>query len=325
MAKSDDLVAMLAAQPSEARSLRVLADTRVDDWELLVGHGVIDGRTVSGASVRAQYLHLTDRLINVVTSGSFGRVIFLDKSARPVCWLMRHAWKLLSPTFDDGGVASRSPMPQCTFLNIDRLQWRELMDPSGAGRYDVDEVPTAAVDGLRRLFDVNGAGTRSWMTESRVLVVDEVRVSGDTSKIAAGILGRAFPNSTFVATQWMSPKLVTRNGNRYNNQLPVWYRADSHLGRGVGDRDPSWAEAQSAWRTRAGAYFTSRPLEAPDPLSERLRLELRALAGSLLRGDTPLFPDFDRTDIAQRCQLFNGIELIELRKLREAHAYVLDL
>jgi len=322
-----DIIDELASGDARTRaSLRHLAAARVDEWLLLVGHPVGDGRQISDLSLRVQYLHLTDRLVNTVVEGHFDRVIFLDKSARPVCWLMRLAWPVLSPTID-GGRASPTPvMPLCSFLNIDRLQWRSIMDPSGTGMFDADQIPEEPIIGLRDAFRPHDSSAFTWVDGQRVLVVDEVRVSGDTAAIAASILGRSFPNAHFVPSQWMTPRLVTRSGgNRYNNQLPVWYRDDTHLGRGIGDRDPEWSLQHRSKRIRAAAWFLSRPLSGQDPGSVQLRRELAALVGGLLRREWPLVPDFDRADLESRCRLFNGVDLAELRKYRERHQILLDV
>ena len=319
------LVDLLGHDAPARRRIEALAAVTPDEWQLLAGHGVVDGRELTGASVRAQYVHLTDRLIHRITHEGFDRAIFLDKSARPVCWLMRFAWPVLAPSFDEGSPATPPPMPRCTMLNIDRLQWRELMDPNDVGRFDVDEIPDEVVNGLRTAFAVRPGSGGTWLDGERVLVVDEVRVSGDTGAIACGILSRAFPDTSFVSHQWMTPKLVTRDRNRYNNQLPVWYRDDTHLGRGIGDRDPAWSRAHRNPRIRAGAWFLSRPLPERDPQSEQLRFELRALAGSVLRGETPLIPAADRDDYEHRCQTFNGVDPITLRQHRESNDLRLDL
>jgi len=322
-----DLIDQLAAGNDRRRTELVrLAGSTVEPWRLLVGHRVIDGRHVSDLSLRVQYLHLTDRLINTVVDGGFDRVIFLDKSARPVCWLMRLAWPALSPSITRRAFSPAPPLPQCTFLNIDRLQWRHIMDSSNTGVFDVDQIPEHPIIGLRHAFQAYRESNATWLDDQRVLVVDEVRVSGDTATIAASILKRAFPLADFVPSQWMTPKLVTRSGgNRYNNQLPVWYRDDTHLGRGIGDRDPEWSQRSRNWRVRSAAWFLSRPLTENDPSSLQLRRELSALVGGLLRGDWPLVPDFDRVDLEERCLLFNGLDLSALRAYRERHEILLDI
>ena len=179
----------------------------------------MDRRILGGQSIRAKYLHLTDRLIWTTTNGGFDRVLFLDKSARPVCWLMREAWAALSPDFDRPGSSGR--LPRCTFLNIDRLQWRELLDPEGVGRFDASRLPSAPLDGLNRCFRPRAASPQTWLDRERVLIVDEVRVSGDTALIAERLLARAFPHASFGAFQWMTPKLVSSSRVPRREQHPA--------------------------------------------------------------------------------------------------------
>ena len=322
-----DLVTVLASgDTSREKVLRELQTFVTDDYELLVGHRSMDGREISQESLHAQYLHLTDRLVNMTTDGGFDRLIFLDKSARPVAVLMRLAWPVLAPAVAHAGAGPLPRLPDCTYLNIDRLQWRELMDPQGVGRFDASALPKGPITGLRDAFRPSQRSDATWLDGQRVLVVDEVRVSGDTAAIATKLLSRAFPRATFEATQWMTPKLVVKSGgNRYNNQLPVWYRDDTMLGRGIGDRDPAWSSEHANARIRSGAWFFSRPLAAPDQASVRLRIELRSLVGSLLRGEVLFVPDFDRDDLEERCRLFNGIELGDLRQARSDRGIQLDV
>lgn len=262
------LAALPHLDPGTRRRLALAAATSVAEWELLAGHRLVDGRHVSGESVRVQYLHLTDRLVATATSGGFDRLVFLDKSARPVAWLLRDTWALLAPSYD--APAAAAPMvPVCSFLNIDRLQWRAQMDPECVGQFDAAHVPDEPIVGLNRCFRPDRRQPRTWLDGERVLVVDEVRVSGDTGTIAELLLSRAFPHATFTAYQWMTPKLVTRSQGRYNNQLPVWYREDTVFGRGIGDRDPAASLADPTVRTR----------DAERPVRQRQTTRGRASVG----------------------------------------------
>ena len=79
-------------------------------YELLKGHPRTDGRYKTDEQVRMEYLQLTDRLVHTITEGTsvtdsetgetttrpYDNVIFLDKSARPVEWLVRALWPTLA-------------------------------------------------------------------------------------------------------------------------------------------------------------------------------------------------------------------------------------
>ena len=56
-------------------------------WEHLEGHGLVHGRTLSGQSLRIQYVYLTDLVVGRMLDGGYDTLLFLDKSARPVAWL----------------------------------------------------------------------------------------------------------------------------------------------------------------------------------------------------------------------------------------------
>lgn len=308
-------------------------------WELLTAHGMVDGRRLDTPNVHALYLHLSDRLVHRITAGRFDRVVFLDKSARPVAWLVLALWDQLGVAFgDDGQVIERFARPDVTFLNIDRLQWRDVLDPQGVGSFSFEHLPGEVAAGLRRCFLADPAdrdvdtpmlwSCPTLLDGQRVLVVDEVQVSGDTAQMAAEFVRRAFPESTVEAGHWMHPGLVTgADGNRRNRLLPVWYRADTALGRGVGDRDPAQSLVSPCWRVRAGAWFLSRP-HAPgviDAAARQLRSEIHGLAAGLLAGEQVLVPDFDRDDAEARSMWFNHMDLRDLVDWRERNRYVITL
>ena len=161
----------------------------------------------------------------------------------------------------------------------------------------------------------------------RVLVVDEVAVSGATATMAEAILQRAFPAGEFEAAWWMRPSMVQRvDGNRGPNTMPTWYRHDpfnrdhNERGRGVADRDVGAAAHSPHWRVRAGRHFLSRP-HPPGVVDEPagwLREEIRAAVARVVRGQDLLAPSFDRPDYEQASELFNGLTGAQLRAEREA-------
>lgn len=325
------------AGPEGARYRRLLSllesfDPRFE-WRQLVGHRTVSGLWLSDESLRTQYVHLTDNLIGTVLDNGHDVMLYLDKSGRPVAWLANHLWDVLGPRFDEhGDIVDRPNRPAVRFLNIDRLQWRDAVDPNDTGSVDIDRLPTEVTRDLRRtllvdprhhtLPDDQLMAMPTFLSGRSVLVIDEVRVGGSTVEIACALLRAAVPETTFAGVQWMRPTLVTgKDGNRRNNQLPVWYRHDTVLGRGIGDRDPDRASTASAWRARVGAHFLSRPHDASvdDAAGRRLRVEMRQLAAAALAGEVKVVPSFDREDCDQRARFFTGMSLDQLRDWREAH------
>lgn len=333
-----DLTALAGGDLTRARRLDRLATANGGaTWEVIRAHGLVDGRWLDDAAVRVLYVHLTDQLIHTITGGGFDRIVYLDKSARPVGWLVRDLWDLLAVEFDtEGRVRCRYERPALTFLNIDREQWRTLVDPEGVGELSVGRIERAVIDGLRRGLlrsprDQRAQGDElaaapTLFDDQQVLVVDEVSVSGATGALATGLLGAAIPEASFTSAHWMRPKMVKgADGNTRNNLLPVWYREDTALGRGVGDRDDAASAASPHWRVRALASFISRPhppSETDEP-GRQLRREIGWLAGGVARGEIPVVPDIDRDDAEERCRFFNGHGLVENREWREQAGVVL--
>lgn len=147
-------------------------------------------------------------------------------------WFVAALWDRLAPEFTIDGPqwAERTHRrPRLTFLNIDRLQWRDIIDPEGVGSLDTDLLADEVIEGLRRTFltrpDELLAHSDLWaahtfLTGERILVVDEVSVVGDAAAIATGILTRAFPDADFEPGHWMRPRLVRgADGNQRDNTL----------------------------------------------------------------------------------------------------------
>lgn len=207
-------------------------------------------------------------------------VVFLDKSARPVAWLVRSLWRVFArqpETAFSEGCAPR--MPGMHFANIDREQWWSATGASETGAINLDRVPLETVAGLRGAFlrehppalDVLGrqfgdrrlvGGMPSFLDDARILVVDEVSNTGDTLAIASGLISRAFPTSQVAATHWMSPGSVldSRSGQSRTASVPAWYRSDTETGRLIGNRlRPGRG---TSWRGDVGHLFLSTiPLE----------------------------------------------------------------
>ncbi len=305
-------------------------------YEIVVGHETLAGTALSNESVLTQYAHLTDSLIFQLCALRAEAVVFLDKSARPVSWLVSAFWPFCAGTYASEGSTGTFtrgiPKPRFHYLNIDREQWRSRMDTQGVGRFEVGSLEQELFTGLRRsLLSTHGSTAseaRVWksptfLTGKRVVVVDEVRVSGDTLQIAAALIGRAVPDCDIDVAHWMTPSIVTRSGNRFNNQVPVWYRDATAFGRLVGDRDPTRASSSANWRTRAAAWFISMPHDEPDELGIRLRNEAQQLAADALTGRVKLVPCFDRPDAEERAALFTSMSLRELRDWREKNSILL--
>jgi hypothetical protein len=169
---------------------------------------------------RMHYVHLTDNLIERMdgSNTSFPKpdyVVFLDKSARPVNWMVQSLWDTLAAKDADGNTPDR---PQSLFVNID-------------ARRRKDESDNAMAD-LRSLFTIDepleglsAMDQETLLDGKEVLVVDEISVSGDTLQYADELLQRAYPSAHIRTFAWMDGAPKTAGGPKTNN--PVWYERNS--------------------------------------------------------------------------------------------------
>lgn len=301
---------------------------RADRYSLLRESRRTDGSFKSIEGLEAEYVELTDKLIHKMTHGERvshngeysqeipTKVIFLDKSARPVAWLVRELWDTLAP---DPGSDEVPPKPDFKFLNIDRNQWKDQLDPNGALSYDANRVSDEQIEGLRSIYGKNGEGSfdvENEMDDQVIMIVDEVRSSGATLDIAKSIVQRAFPNSKVFGSYWMAG-MASANGATGNADLPVWYRDDSTNakmtpGRGVGNRrHPSTI-------THPSQYFLSTPLPEPDQRALRLREDFKALHDGLNNREITYIPSRDRDDAEERSEKVNGLSLKQAYLARRA-------
>lgn len=270
-----------------------------------------DYRILTPVGLRAVYSTLTDTLIHrielLLAERSDLHVVFLDKSARPVCWLVRALWPMLARVagteWGDGCVPIA---PTMSFANIDREQWWDFTGASETDVVDVDRVPHRVVAGLRGAYLTNcpPEGTDplryfelpSFLDGRLILVVDEVSNTGDTLKIAAGLTRRAFPDARVETAHWMSPGTVVdpRSGQRRTANVPVWYRDDAATGRLVGDRYVNGRGR--SWRGTIGRDFLSTVPLQRDKAGLQLRREAGWIAQDLQARRLLAAPSLQRDD-----------------------------
>ncbi len=259
--------------------------------------------------MRMRYVLLTSMLIDEILEERADTVIFMDKSARPVSWLVSYLWPLLAAD-RTGNEAVVPKKPDFKFLNIDRRQWLEKTgsyeDETGGLKVDRTTVGQDIQD-LRAAFMVSrgdiekGKETENLparLDNQNIMIVDEVRVSGTTLDIAKKLAEQAFPTSKISATHWMVPPIaIDKSGTRYNADVPIWYTDKTILGRGIGSKDSESSKRSPFAVQRVGHNFFSRPLrirdperphQTTDPESVLLREEMKQLAKEVSTGDIPL-------------------------------------
>ena len=307
-------------------------------YELLVGHERTDSTPKTDEMLRSEYVTLTDKIIyqmtdGVLVEGEDGKaekvkpdfVVWLDKSARPVSWLTKELWPVIAAD-KDGGVPE---MPKFRYVNIDREQWVNDVDPNGTGRLEIDNVSPRIISSLRSIFvkpeqrsthlgeEIDNAETE--FDGKTVLIVDEVIATGRTLRIAKEFFQKAFPEARFATSHWMGGQVI-KNLGVGNADLPVWYKSDEVIGRGVGNRDEVLSGESTSRAQRLGRWFLSTRLKGPDEKSKLLRKEIRQLANDIKNHNLIYTPTIEREDqdYEERVTRINDMSFDEwIKKRRE--------
>lgn len=269
--------------------------------------------------------------------------IYLDKSARPVHLLMRKSWSKLSD----------AKIPHASYRNIDKHNWTQLM-PLDTQNIDAPDVAAISLDNVNHLGDEAKASLLEQIARlratylrradlekldeanlvedvwkyptildgQRVAIVDEVKSSGATLKVADILLGAAIPEAKFEPMYWSVPATLRWNlydieGNITSrefmaNTVPVWYDQISSYGRGIRDLDAVEASMSSSKKQRIGAYVMSRPYIGDEKMDKRsvdIREDLETLAARFLAGEVDYAPSPDRgmDDSKSRVERYYGI------------------
>ena len=235
---------------------------------MTVAYRLLDGAFgKSGERLRSDYVAYTWDLLARIQADGADVLVFLDRSARPVWWLVN----ALGPV-----LGLDSARPRVCFSFIDRLAWRPLTGSlEGPGGLRLDALPKADTDRLRAIFHGRGGKT---LDGARILVVDEVRASGDTLAIAIGLFERAFPTAEVSGAWWMRPPAAKAQGGTPRiAEVPVWYSDQYTGGRGV-----------STPRNQR-SFLALRP-EQPDVRAIQLRREIAQLALDVAQGRQRIRP-----------------------------------
>lgn len=292
-------------------------------YEILKGHRRTDGKEKTLEELEMEYVRLTDKLIHRMTDGiDFHTpdheiirekptvVIFLDKSARPVSWLVRELWDTLAP--EPGCEIPKQP--DFKFLNIDRKRLRKKLDPNGSGLFDASHFSEEQIIGLRSIFNQDHDGSfeaPNYLDNQRIMVVDEVTATGATMEMAKCLLGRAFPTSLVQGEYWMEG-LTSYKGAVGNADVPIWFNDKIETGRGVADAHPDEST------TDYSQLFLSRRFPAPDQKSLFLRNDFKTLEDEI--GKRVLYlPHNNRSDTSQdeRAWHLNGMSFDDSMRARK--------
>ena len=228
-------------------------------------------------SIVNEQININDNIINYVqdtalliseidgslkSEAPYDHVVYLDKSARPVSWLVNMFWDDFSASDAEGNQLSRPPH---SYINIDRAPWfRNVgIDVTDDGRQNtggelatywdfianIDNLSRGHLAEIRALYIDGGIETEDadWimkqttrLTSKRVLVVDEVSRTGSTLKIAVKLFQLAFPDAEVIdsAYFWHPHESALKMGSGdVLTSLPVWYDPNTYYGRGIGGLD----------------------------------------------------------------------------------------
>jgi hypothetical protein len=255
------------------RNLKDIENGIVNDTLTLID--MLDGTTL-----RSRHLLSEER----ESPQPFDAALFLDKSGRPVRQLMHDLWDSVTD----------KPEPKSLFLNIDKRPWLRAMGFKDGEEYNLDDIDPSmvtldAVDprylqreltALRALYlnpsdfkeidEENLEETWEMPTQldgKTIAIIDEVKSSGNTLRIAVELLRRAFPKAHFEGIWWSDPGTVSWQGGEDVNfkkqwaarVVPPWYDARKESGRGVGDIDIPYSTTSPSKAQRIGRSVLSAP------------------------------------------------------------------
>jgi hypothetical protein len=212
-------------------------------------------------------------------------VVYLDKSARPIQYLIAGLWDSLAKP--------SATKPEHSFVNIDKEIWLQQMNvpihrlqnpqPEDYNFDNIDkQLLKDRINQLRAIYikpefidqiDENNIESckdlPTVLDGQNVLIVDEVESSGYTLKIALELYKRAFPNTKFGTAYWASPRKISWTVNEKDGTeskefaaswVPFWYDSDTAYGRGIGDIDPVYSASSEDVRIRLGKFLLSAPI-----------------------------------------------------------------
>ncbi len=229
----------------------------------------------SDEAMRAEYIERTEKLMIKMAEKSVDTVVYLDKSARPISWFVKELWPVLMKNAD-------KPMPEIKYANVDAnaIMGRDA-EQSRPAVEEIEEFvfTPEQLQELRQVFADPEHPGHHLFEGKKVMLVDEIFVSGASLQLAVKLFREAFPDSEFIGDTWVYGQFKEdrRMSRRSLKEVPVWYHNMDEMGRGVGD-------------VEGGKHFVSRRFDRPDELANQLRREIHQLALDIQSGDQPIKP-----------------------------------
>ncbi len=246
------------------------------------------------------------------------KVIYLDKSARPVAWFVDGLW--------DQMAKPGAKKPESEFLNIDRAVWfmrqgynsHDAERSLGPNDFDIDKVSNDDIARIRALLIDENIDQDNWREDvwnhptrldgANVVIIDEVKNRGGTLAIATQLIRRAVPGAIVSGNYyWKGGRYALGSGqdNLQMESAPVWYSKEDVWGRGVGDISKSYYEhlpdTPENFKRKLGWIALSAPHHDPrtfEHLSDRkadmLKQDIAYLSYALAEGKVLAMPSIDR-------------------------------
>lgn len=259
MVKKTDLLTKYSHRPEEFPVLK-------EQTHKVLRNGAIVNERININENIINYVQDTALLISVIDGSISGEepydhVVYLDKSARPVSWLVNMFWNDFALQDHKGNVIRRPPH---SYINIDRAPWfryagievtddgRQTADGELATFWDfsnsfgnLDERHFAEI---RALYINGGIETEDvdWIMKQptvldgkKVLIIDEVSRTGSTLKIAEKLFQKTFPEAKIECSYFWHPheSVLMMGSEQVLTSLPVWYDPNTYFGRGIGGLD----------------------------------------------------------------------------------------
>ena len=212
------------------------------------------------------YVQDTALLISIIDGSLQGKspydhVVYLDKSARPVSWLVNMFWNEFASKDDEGNLMKRPPH---SYINIDRAPWfryagivvtddgRQTAGGELATYWDfsknIGNLDKRHFAEIRALYIEGGIEKENaeWILDQptvldgkSVLIVDEVSRTGSTLKIAEKLFQLSFPEAQIETSYFWHPheSVLMMGSEQVLTSLPVWYDPNTYYGRGIGGLD----------------------------------------------------------------------------------------
>lgn len=260
---SQELIERYTHQPEEYPVLMQQTHKVVKDKKIVTERININENLIHYVQDIALLISVIDGSLEGSEGVPFDHVIYLDKSARPVSWLVNLFWDEFASKKADRKTVKR---PKHSYVNIDRAPWfRHVgIDVNDDGRqkengelatytdfvHNIANLKERHLAEIRALYIDGGIKTEdvqiilqspTILDGKRVLIVDEVSRTGSTLNIAEHLFRLAVPETADITGTyfWHPTEPMLKVGTEtVMTSLPVWYDPATLTGRGIGGLDP---------------------------------------------------------------------------------------